>query len=98
MVKDLSKQNWHGIPRKEIPWFPTIQAEHCIGCELCYVSCGREVFDFDTKTKKAIVARPYNCMVGCSTCATTCPSQAITFPGRDLIQRIEKEYKILKVV
>jgi ferredoxin len=37
-------------------------------------------------------------MVGCSTCATICPTEAITFPGRDLIWKIEKEHKIFKEV
>jgi len=98
MAKDLSKQTWHGIPRTEIPWYPEIIEDKCIGCELCFVSCGREVFDFDDKKRKAVVARPFNCMVGCSTCATICPSMAIDFPARELIQRIEKEHKILKIV
>ena len=98
MAKDLSKKDWHGIPRTEIPWYPTIVEEKCIGCDLCYVSCGREVFEVDESRRKAIVARPYNCMVGCSTCATICPTQAIEFPTRELIQKIEKEHKILKIV
>jgi len=98
MAKDLSKQDWHGIPRTEIPWFPVIIDEKCIGCELCYVSCGREVFEFNEQKRLAIVARPYNCMVGCSTCATICPSEAIEFPNRDLIQKIEKEHNVLKIV
>ena len=42
--------------------------------------------------------RKFNCMVGCSTCATVCPVEAITFPGRDLIHKIEREFKILKLV
>jgi NAD-dependent dihydropyrimidine dehydrogenase PreA subunit len=98
MAKDLSNQLWHGIPRKEIPWYPTISAEKCIGCELCYISCGREVFEYDESTRKAAVERNYNCMVGCSTCSTVCPTEAITFPGRDLIWKFEKEFKIFKEV
>lgn len=98
MAKDLSNQLWHGIPRKEIPWYPTITAEKCIGCELCYISCGREVFEYNETTRKATVERNYNCMVGCSTCSTICPTEAITFPGRDLIWKFEKEYKIFKQV
>ncbi len=35
MPKDLSQIKWHGIPRKELPWFPTVDADTCIGCELC---------------------------------------------------------------
>ena len=86
---------WHGIDRTKIPWYPTIDEDRCIGCKLCFVSCGRNVFDFDEKRKKAVVAKPYNCMVGCSTCATICPSQAISFPDKEIVHKIEREEKIL---
>jgi NAD-dependent dihydropyrimidine dehydrogenase PreA subunit len=91
-----STSMWHGIPRREIPWFPTVDADACIGCTLCYVTCGRGVFDMQDKI--AIAARPYECMVGCSTCATVCPVEAITFPGRDVIWKLEREHKIFKIV
>ncbi|RMF00790.1 MAG: hypothetical protein D6768_11995, partial [Chloroflexi bacterium] len=29
---------WHGIPREEIDWYPTVIAERCIGCGLCVTS------------------------------------------------------------
>ena len=99
MAKDLSNQLWHGIPRKEIPWYPAIEADKCIGCELCFLSCGREVFKIaEDKRHRASVERPYNCMVGCSTCATVCPTEAITFPSRDIIWKLERQYKIFKIV
>ncbi len=98
MAKDLSKTQWHGIPRMEIEWFPKIVEEKCIGCQLCYVSCGREVFEYEDATRKALVERPYNCLVGCTTCATICPTAAIEFPPKEFVQKLEKEYKILKVV
>jgi NAD-dependent dihydropyrimidine dehydrogenase PreA subunit len=98
MAKDLSQQKWHGIPRTEIPWYPTIIADKCIGCELCYVTCGREVFEFNEEKRKAVVERPYNCMVGCSTCGTICPTEAIKFPGREMIWKIERENKIFRQV
>jgi ferredoxin len=47
---------------------------------------------------KAIVHNPYDCMVGCSTCATVCPVEAISFPGRDLVWKLERERKIFKIV
>ena len=28
MAKD---EMWHGIPRKDIPWFPTVDSDTCIG-------------------------------------------------------------------
>ena len=99
MAKDLSQTTWHGVPRENIPWFPVIDAEKCIGCELCYVTCGREVYEMTMDDRpKAKTERPYNCMVGCSTCAMVCPTQAITFPQRETVWKIEREYKIFKEV
>ncbi len=89
---------WHGIPREKIPWYPTIDEQKCIGCKLCFVTCGRNVFDFDLERNKPIVANPYNCMVGCSTCATICPSSAISFPDRKIIEQVEREFKVLRIV
>jgi ferredoxin len=37
-------------------------------------------------------------MVGCSTCGTVCPVEAISFPDRDMIWKLEREHKIFKVV
>ncbi len=86
---------WHGIPREEIPWYPTIDEEKCIGCKLCFVSCGRNVFSFDNEIHKAVVTKPYNCMVGCSTCATICPTGAILFPPKEIVHKIEKEHRVI---
>ena len=101
MAKDLSQSKWHGIPRQDIPWYPTVDANACIGCELCYVTCGREVYEIslvDGGGRKAQVERPYNCMAGCSTCAVVCPTQAISFPSRDIVWGVEREHKIFKTV
>ncbi|QLH54020.1 MAG: hypothetical protein CH6_2577 [Candidatus Kapaibacterium sp.] len=43
MAKDFSKTPCHGVPREEIPWYPTVKADACIGCELCYVTFGRKL-------------------------------------------------------
>lgn len=97
MVTGTAKdQAWHGIPRAEIPWYPTVDSDACIGCSLCYVSCGRGVYAIEEH--QAIVQNPYSCMVGCSTCATVCPVEAITFPSRDIIWKLEREHKIFKAV
>jgi len=99
MPKDFSQTRWHGVPRQDVPWFPSVDAGKCIGCELCYVTCGREVFEMTPGPRpKAAVEHPYNCMVGCSTCAMACPTQAISFPGRDLVWEVEREHKIFSVV
>jgi MinD superfamily P-loop ATPase len=98
MTTDMSQTKWHGVPRKEILWFPVLDAIKCIGCELCYVTCGRGVYNMVFPARKAIVESPYNCMVGCSTCAVGCPSSAITFPPREVVHEIEKKYKIFQEV
>jgi len=88
--------SWHGIPRKEIPWYPTVDSNACIGCTLCFISCGRGVYEMQDNKSSAV--NPYNCMVGCSTCATVCPTHAITFPESDLIWKLEREHKIFGTV
>ena len=101
MAKDLSQAKWHGVPRQDIPWFPTVNMDACIGCELCFVTCGREVYEIeltDERRPKAHVERPYNCMTGCSTCAVVCPTEAISFPSRDIVWKVEREHKIFKMV
>lgn len=93
MAKD---ELWHGIPRKDIPWFPTVDADTCIGCTLCYTTCGRGVYEM--QDNKAVPVNAMSCMVGCSTCGTVCPVEAISFPDRDMIWKLERENKIFKIV
>ncbi|TAK84612.1 MAG: 4Fe-4S dicluster domain-containing protein [Betaproteobacteria bacterium] len=71
---------WHGVPREQIHWNPTVIEEACIGCGTCVTGCSRLVYRFDFDRKKAVVVDPLNCMVGCTTCANTCPTNAIAFP------------------
>lgn len=71
---------WRGIPREEIPWFPTIDAEKCIGCRECITICKNGVLAFNEETQKSTVVNPYNCVVECRTCAKLCPAEAINFP------------------
>ncbi len=95
-VKDLSSIKWWGIERTEINWFPTINYDKCAGCGICFISCGRRVFDWDTEKDRPYVARPYNCMVACQTCANICPCGAITFPEIDTIRKLGIKAKIVK--
>ncbi|BDU49936.1 4Fe-4S dicluster domain-containing protein [Haliovirga abyssi] len=86
---------WHGVDRTKIPWYPIVDTEKCIGCKLCFVSCGRGVYNFDMKSNKAIVENKFQCLVGCTTCAAICPVEAISFPDKEIVHEIEKEEKIL---
>jgi len=80
-----------GFPREEIPWFPTVDAEKCVSCAMC-MNCGRSVYDW--LDGKPVVARPYECIVGCSTCANLCMGEAITFPPLAPVREIYKREKI----
>ncbi len=87
--QDKFSKPWHGIPRSEIPWFPTVDPDVCIGCGTCVISCSRSVYRFDFDRKKAVVADPMHCMVGCRTCASTCPANAISFPPPQVVLDLE---------
>lgn len=71
---------WRGIPREEIPWYPTIDEEKCIGCRECLNICKNGVLTFDEPSQKSKVVNPYHCVVECRTCARLCPAEAISFP------------------
>ncbi len=87
---------WHGIPREEIDWYPTVVEDRCIGCGLCTTSCGRGVYRFDYKRNVAAVVDPIMCMVGCTTCATICARDAIEFPSTGYIRQLIREQKLLR--
>lgn len=80
---------WHSVPRDTIHWNPSIVEEACIGCGTCVTGCSRLVYRFDFDRKKPVVVDPLNCMVGCTTCANTCPAHAITFPPIESILALE---------
>jgi len=90
------KKNWHGIPREEVPWFPSVDRETCIGCQLCYVTCGRAVYEMNDGV--AVAVAPMECAVGCTTCGNICPTSAISFPPLDAVWRLERERQIFRTV
>jgi NAD-dependent dihydropyrimidine dehydrogenase PreA subunit len=73
-------KTWRGIPREEIPWYPTINPDLCTGCSTCVDFCKNDVLELDEAAGKSQVKNPYNCVVECSTCAKLCPEKAISFP------------------
>lgn len=85
---------WHGIHREQIHWNPTVHEEVCIGCGTCVTGCSRSVYRYDFETQKPVVTTPGNCMVGCTTCANTCPAHAISFPSIESILQLEKQSQI----
>ena len=96
MTISNSLKPWHGIPREEIPWFPTVAADRCVGCGLCVTSCGRQVYAFDYEANRPVVVNPDYCMVGCTTCATVCIQDALEFPSRGFIRQFVRDHKLLR--
>jgi CDP-4-dehydro-6-deoxyglucose reductase len=80
---------WHGVPREQISWNPTVIEAACIGCGTCVTGCSRLVYRFDYERKKPVVVDPLNCMVGCTTCANTCPTHALEFPSISTVFAME---------
>ncbi|OIN94522.1 MAG: oxidoreductase [Comamonadaceae bacterium CG1_02_60_18] len=80
---------WHGVPREQIHWNPTVLEDACIGCGTCVTGCSRLVYRFDFERKKPVVVDPLNCMVGCTTCANTCPAHALVFPPIESVLALE---------
>jgi CDP-4-dehydro-6-deoxyglucose reductase len=89
---------WHGVPREEIVWYPTVNEDACIGCGTCVTGCSRLVYRYDYERRKAVVADPINCMVGCTTCANTCPTNAISFPPLSSIFALEGRSEVRHAV
>jgi NAD-dependent dihydropyrimidine dehydrogenase PreA subunit len=83
------------LPREKIPWFPTLDADLCIGDQDCVSFCKNNVLAFDEDTFKAIVVNPFKCVVGCDACAKICPQEAIKFPDqeefRTTLRRLREE-------
>jgi NAD-dependent dihydropyrimidine dehydrogenase PreA subunit len=85
------------IPRKEIPWFPTINYEKCTGCLTCVgidKDAGHDVYAVEGNPPRPVVKNPYSCVVGCQTCAKMCPNNAITFPSTEELKKILRELRL----
>ena len=74
-----------GYPRDKVEWYPTIDPDKCVKCGMC-MNCGKNVFAWTEEGAR--VARPYDCQVGCSTCANLCLGNAITFPDIESIREL----------
>jgi NAD-dependent dihydropyrimidine dehydrogenase PreA subunit len=86
---------WKGADRTKIDWHPTIDEEKCVGCGMCVTTCGKNVYDYDWERKKAVVARPVQCLVGCMSCRLWCLFEAISFPEERIVRDFIKKEKIL---
>jgi NAD-dependent dihydropyrimidine dehydrogenase PreA subunit len=89
-------EEYHGVHRDKIPWYPTIDCKKCVNCGVCVEYCKLGVYDVVQKhgEKKPIVKSPNNCVVFCTGCEGQCPAGAISFPSkketREIIRKLEK--------
>lgn len=79
---------WRGVAREQIPWFPTVDISKCAGCKECFNFCRQKVYAWDEANDKTVVAQPFKCVVGCSTCAGMCKEEAISFPPLTILKDI----------
>ncbi|MDZ7778025.1 MAG: hypothetical protein U5L09_21605 [Bacteroidales bacterium] len=74
-------------PREKVNWNPTIDLSKCVKCGMC-MNCGKGVYIWTKQGPK--VENPLSCVVGCTTCASLCKGEAISFPDvkelRDLYE------------
>jgi len=85
------------IPREKIPWFPTVNYDLCAGCMQCVEFCHNGVYQWDEEEGHPRVIEPFNCVLGCSACASLCPNEAISFPSKreiiELLRKLREEAK-----
>lgn len=86
----------HGVPRAEICWYPLVESCKCDGCGLCVTSCPSGALAFDFDLNLAFAATPHRCLVGCTTCATLCPIEAIHLPDRRTVQEVIARYDVTR--
>ena len=100
-------KTYYGIPREEIPWFPKIETDKCVGCLECANFCRNGVFVVEENTnpdkaakstweklrKRPKIVNPFNCVVGCSACAKLCKMEAIKFPEREEIVKVLQQLR-----
>lgn len=79
-IKIKIDEDFLGIPRKEIPWFPSINYGKCDSCKTCVEFCKLGTYTYNEKEDRIYVSNPYNCVVGCNGCESKCPNDAINFP------------------
>lgn len=75
---------YQGHPRETIPWFPTISAPLCNGCNACLELCAHDVYERG-EDGKVIVVDPFSCIVGCCFCKSVCEQKAIMFPSPEMV-------------
>lgn len=84
-VQAARRTLYRGIPREQIPWFPTVDAAACDGCGKCLQFCSHGVYAQDADGGPVHVEQPLDCEIDCDNCTRLCPRKAINFPPRSVI-------------
>jgi NAD-dependent dihydropyrimidine dehydrogenase PreA subunit len=69
-------------PAPAASWSPRIESDACRACGTCLDECPTGVFSLGRHDKRARVSHPEHCEIHCDRCATHCPEEGISFPGR----------------
>lgn len=85
-------RTWRGMPRQQVPWFPTLYAERCDGCGRCLAFCPNAVFALTADGAQVEVVAPLACQVGCNACTAVCPQEAIAFPSPAVLESLGKHH------
>jgi len=93
MEETAGYNNFLGIPRRLIPWYPTIDGDLCTNCDVCVRACKHGTYAYNESAERVIVADPYCCEVYCESCRFQCPECAISFPDRKAIKIVIKELR-----
>jgi len=83
-----AEKHYLGIPRRLIPWHPSIDEDACTGCGVCVNACKHGVYGFDDG--EVVVANPYECEVYCQSCQFQCEMEAIFFPDKEAVKAVFK--------
>jgi adenylylsulfate reductase, subunit B len=61
----------------KVTYGPKIDYKHCNGCGRCYQYCPMDVFNWDEKKNRPVIARPEECWPNCVTCELECSELAV---------------------
>ena len=90
-MEEINMAWFAGYPREKIQWYPTIDLEKCVECGIC-MNCGAKVYKWTEDGP--VVDKPYKCTVGCTTCATLCQGNAISFPDKKALRELYQKERI----